>query len=146
MLYQCQKCLKYYDHKYNYLKHINRKTDCKIKIVNTLINISKASNELPKASNELPKASNIVTLPLSKKLTSDYNLYNVETDIKKTYINNNDKKQNYKCLICYKICPNSGGLSKHKKKYHPNYDNELIESNINITITKKDFNDINKKN
>jgi hypothetical protein len=161
MLYQCQKCLKYYDHKYNYLKHINRKTDCKNKIVNNYIDISeasielpKASIELPKASIELPKASNNITLPLFKIPNDNSNLTNVKTITKKPILINNEKRANYKCLICSKIYANSGGLSKHKKKYHPNYDTELINldsanlanlANTKIIITKKDFNDINKK-
>lgn len=40
-------------------------------------------------------------------------------------VNTNDDQITHKCIICNKIFKFRQGIFKHKKKYHPNYDDEV---------------------
>jgi hypothetical protein len=132
MIYQCPKCMKHYDHKYNYIKHLSRKTDCSKNIITIHANVMESNQ--PTQPTQPTQQKNLE--PNEIEITRQTHMSQIKTKI---------NGESNKCLICNKTYANSGGLSKHKKKYHPNYDIELNEQNSKILITKKDFNEINNK-
>ena len=115
MLYQCNKCLKFFDKKSNYNQHLGRKMPCK-EIFNITLDVDvKEKSEESKCFQMFPKG-----IPME------------------TFGNNNDSK--YQCFICNKIYQNRSGLFKHKKQKHPNYETDIR----NINDIKNEKSEIDK--
>jgi hypothetical protein len=104
MIYQCSKCLKYFDKKSNYNHHLKRKMPCK-EVINEKIDHG--------VNEKLEEPECFQTFPNGVKM--------------ETFGNNNDSK--YQCLICDKIYLNRSGLFKHKKSKHPGYDLDIKQNN-----------------
>lgn len=100
MIYQCSKCLKFFDKKSNYNQHLARKTPCKVNINENLDHDLNKNLEVVNGFQMFPNGNNM-----------------------ETFGNQNDSI--FQCLICNKIYQNRSGLFKHKKSKHPNYDTEI---------------------
>jgi hypothetical protein len=59
MLYQCSKCLKFFDKKSNYIQHLRRKISCKEIINKKLDNDVILFNEDDRTDNKLSKMDNL---------------------------------------------------------------------------------------
>ena len=127
MLYECSRCLKYFDKKSNYNQHLGRKIQCK-EIIN------KKFDEDVMVNNEEDRTDN----KLSKMDNHGYIL-----DNKLSVLDNNNQIQFNNPLKC-KLCGNTykylSGLCKHKKEKHPNYDIDIQ----NINHNKNDKSEIDK--
>jgi hypothetical protein len=116
MIFQCDKCLKYFSYKTNYLNHLRRKIPCKINISNNIDQIDKPKIETSETAtsgshdvaDRLRQRSQMTT---SKKLDIDFT---------------NSKENGFKCKLCGIIYKYSQSLSSHKRKKHPNYEYEII--------------------
>jgi len=120
MIFQCNRCLKFFSYKTNYLNHLRRKIPCKE-------NIQKNIDQI--VSTKIESESNVsICFRNGNKLT---------------YLETNGNKMETKnqCLICNKIYQNRSGLFKHKKSKHPNYETELskINNKSNISSGKSEF-------
>jgi hypothetical protein len=104
MLYQCSKCLKYFDKKSNYNQHLLRKMSCKES------NDKKIDHDVKEKLEELECFQMIPN--------------GVQMETK-----GNQNDSIIQCLICNKIYHNRSGLFKHKKLKHPNYDIDIKQSN-----------------
>ena len=119
MIFQCNRCLKFFDKKSNYLQHLARKIQCKlinnISLDHDIIN----KNEEEEADNFLSilDNNNIFLSNMDKKLSKMDNLHNSSNNIDNNLL---------KCLICNKEYKYQSGLCKHKKQKHPNYETDII--------------------
>ena len=100
MFFQCNRCLKYFDTKYHYNKHLGRKIQCK-EIINKKLDED--------VSDELEVMDHFQMIP---------NGLQMET-------NGNKNDSIIRCLVCNKIYQNRSGLFKHKKTKHPNYEEDI---------------------
>jgi hypothetical protein len=100
MIFQCNRCLKYFDTKYHYNKHLGRKIQCKEIIIEKLDEDVNDKIEVIERFQMIP------------------NGFQMET-------NGNENDSIFQCLICNKIYKNRSGLFKHKKHKHPNYENDI---------------------
>ena len=120
MFFQCNRCLKYFDTKYHYNKHLGRKIQCKEIIIEKLDNDVKDNNEEDRSDNKLSILDNNGIF-LDNLLSKKYNINQLQ-------INNTDNNP-LKCKLCGNIYKYLSGLCKHKKEKHPNYDTDI--QNIN---------------
>jgi hypothetical protein len=115
MFFQCNRCLKYFDTKYHYDKHLGRKIQCK-EIINKKLDedvidkLDKNTISIESVKNNLSE-ENILILDLSEKLDDNTNI--------NTFINS--KNNGYKCSICNIIYKHSQSLYTHKRQKHPFY-------------------------
>jgi len=127
MLYQCSKCLKYFDKKCHYNQHLGRKIQCK-EVINKKLDddVNKKLEEytisIESVKNNLSD-KNILIPYLSDKLSDKLE----EDPINNIFINS--KENGYKCLICNIIYKHPQSLYTHKKQKHKNYEEEI--KNIN---------------
>ena len=101
MIFQCNRCLKFFDKKSNYLQHLARKIQCKININLLLDHDLNLNLEVVNGFQMIPNGNNM-----------------------ESFGNHNDSI--IQCLICNKIYKNRSGLFKHKKSKHPNYETDII--------------------
>jgi hypothetical protein len=100
MLYECSRCLKYFDKKSNYNQHLARKIQCKEIFINN-----------DKSEEILPQNSSIL---LKNPQNSSILLKNSHKIINKT---DNMPKNNLKCQYCNKIYSRSDNLTRHMEKF-----------------------------
>jgi hypothetical protein len=121
MLYQCSKCLKYFDKKCHYNQHIRRKIQCK-EVINKKLDedvnkkleiVNPTLDTLNVGLNPTPSSQKLGDIPIQNN----------------TFINS--KENGYKCLICNIIYKHSQTLSNHKKTKHQNYENDIQNINQN---------------
>lgn len=113
MLYKCEKCSKYFNHKTHYETHLKRKIPC-----------DKHIHQNDKNKNE----TDITTYQISQKSVLDENTDKSKSVLNKYFVSNTKKCINintYKCVICDKIYKHSQSLYNHKKQKHPNYDDDV---------------------
>ena len=91
MLYQCSKCLKYFDKKCHYNQHLGRKIQCK-NILDKNLDID--------VKTKLGVIEQIQMIPNGIQM--------------ETKVNQNDSI--IRCIICDKIYQNRSGLFKHKNQ------------------------------
>jgi hypothetical protein len=132
MIFQCNRCLKYFSTKYHYNNHLGRKIQCKENINKNVHNDDKDKNEYTETTT--PSSQNVVDrLPQRSILTTSSKL-----DIDFT----NSKENGFKCRICGIIYKFSQSLSSHKRNKHPNYESEIKELNKDtseVELLKKIF-------
>jgi len=135
MIYTCNKCGKIFTKKYNYNKHLARKTSCTINNHNNIILDTNNKNETnDNVEKTFPKRFQSV----SKRFQT--------------------KVRTYECLLCHKKYDTRSGLYKHKKT-HDNYileiekqkndseqkqvinNNNIINNNLNINNLTINFGD-----
>jgi hypothetical protein len=119
MKYKCDKCLKEFDQKYNYIRHLKRKITCK-HIINDILDLNTKNN-----IEEETTDNKIVHLLATENKLNEVNCPKLSKIVHTSYT----------CLICYKNYLYDSSLCKHKRKHHPNYEED----------TKKVIDDTNNK-
>ncbi len=117
MIFQCNRCLKFFDKKSNYLQHLARKIQCNL--INNIILDHGIINKNEEVSNTTFRLLDVV----SNTTSSSQKLVSIPIQIN-VFINS--KENGYKCIICNIIYKHSQTLTNHKKSKHPNYETDII--------------------
>jgi hypothetical protein len=142
MIFQCSRCLKFFDTKFHYNKHLGRKIPCKLIINEKIDQDVYNNNEEDRTDNFLSKMDNNENI-LDKKLS-------ILDNINQLQLNNP-----LQCKLCGSTYKYLSGLCKHKKQKHPNYDIEIKNHNEKSEIEQvkeiiikqaKELENLNEKN
>jgi hypothetical protein len=125
MIFQCNRCLKFFSYKTNYLNHLRRKIPCKESIQKNIDQIDSLKMEENQILFETVKNTASEKFTLLETVLEDNNKID-----KKLYTNfKNSKTNGYKCQICNIVYKHTQSLTNHKKTKHKNYDLELSKIN-----------------
>ena len=136
MIFQCSRCHKFFDKKYNYDIHIGRKIPCK-----EVLDIKDDRDDINE--NEDESTDNGLSIVDNLRIIKDNGII--------------QENSRLRCLICNKIYKHMSGLCKHKKLKHPqkallsrlsskellpNYDNDIQNIKQDVKLEIEQVNDI----